>query len=97
MSVSHASNAVPIGISSSRFDTGGPPMPMTGEPDELLGSHRAWVWPPNSTTSGKPNAAAACAGPVSTEIMLCADAHNASNRPIGNSAANTAVGKFTAA
>jgi hypothetical protein len=34
---------------------------------------------------------------VSTEIMLCALTHNASRRPNGSSAANTAVGKFTAA
>ncbi len=34
---------------------------------------------------------------MSTEIMLCADAHNASSRSIGSSAANTACGRFTAA
>jgi hypothetical protein len=63
---------------------------MTAEPSGLRGSHSAWEWAPNSTTSGSDNAAAACAGPVSTEIMLWARAHSASRRGSGSCAATTA-------
>ena len=72
------------------MDCGGPPTPNTGEPQGLRGSHCCWECAPNSTTSGRPSAAAACAGPVSTEIMLCERAHSASRRGNRSSAAATA-------
>jgi hypothetical protein len=57
-------------IWSTRVATGGPPIPNTAEPDGLRGNHARCDSAPNRTTRGSPNAAAACAGPVSTEIML---------------------------
>lgn len=68
--VHQASNTLSTDIWSTRTDSGGPPTATTGEPEWLRGSQYRGDSAPYITTKGNPNAAAACAGPVSTEIML---------------------------
>jgi hypothetical protein len=86
---SHASNTWETESSSTRRERGGPPSATTAEPVGLRGSHSPGASAPYKTSSGSPQAAAACAGPVSIEIMLCARSHRARRRRTGNSATTT--------